>query len=99
MITVGDTVVSEHLALQDHQDGDVTFKLLDFEQNWSKRKWKEKIAINKLGQSHRSTAQTLDHALLTSQQQHGVHPIAQATPIYKLRKEGEHHPKHVIDDK
>ena len=51
MITVGDTVVSEHLALQDHQDGDVTFKLLDFERNWSKRKWKEKIAINKLGPS------------------------------------------------
>ena len=51
MITVGDTVVSEHLALQDHQDIDVTFKLLDFERNWSKRKWKEKIAIDKLGPS------------------------------------------------
>ena len=48
MITVGSTVVSEHMALHDHQEGDVTFKLLDFERNWSKRTWKEKIAINKL---------------------------------------------------
>ena len=48
MITVGSTVVSEHMALHDHQEGDVTFKLLDFEWNWSKRTWKEKIAINKL---------------------------------------------------
>ena len=48
MITVGSTVVSEHLALHDHQEGDVTFKLLDFEWNWSKRTWKEEIAISKL---------------------------------------------------
>ena len=47
-IAVGSTVVSEHMALHDHQEGDVTFKLLDFERNWSKRTWKEKIAINKL---------------------------------------------------
>ena len=33
IITVGSTVVSEHMALHDHQEGDVIFKLLDFERN------------------------------------------------------------------
>ena len=46
MITVGDTVVSEHMALRHHQERGVTLKLSNFDRNCSKRKWKENIAMN-----------------------------------------------------
>ena len=82
MITVGSTIVSEYMALRDYQEKDVTYKLLDFERNWSKRTWKEKIAINKLlpslngNEGHyispifdpvlQNTVHILGHALMTS---------------------------------
>ena len=47
-LTVGDTAVSEHMALNDHKEGDIEIKLLDFEPHWKKRLIKETIAINKL---------------------------------------------------
>ena len=47
LLTVGDTVVSEHMALNDHKDGDIELKLLEFEPNWRKRRIKETIAINR----------------------------------------------------
>ena len=48
LLSTGDTVVSEHMALNDHQEGDIEIKILDFERNWSKRTTKETIAINRL---------------------------------------------------
>ena len=48
LLTVGDTVVSEHMALNDHAEGDITIKLLDFEPHWKRRKIKETIAINRM---------------------------------------------------
>ena len=47
-LTVGDTAVSEHMALNDHKEGDIEIKLLDFEPHWKKRLIKETIAISKL---------------------------------------------------
>ena len=50
-------------------------------------------------QSLPNSAQTLDHALMTSLR-HGHHPIARETlTLHKLKKEGDHLPKHVLDDK
>ena len=48
LLTVGDTVVSEHMALNDHKEGDIEIKLLDFESNWKKRRIKESLAISRL---------------------------------------------------
>ena len=48
LLSVGDTVVSEHMATLDHDSGDIEIKLLGFERSWRKRVIKEKIAINKL---------------------------------------------------
>ena len=48
LLTIGDTVVSKHMALMDHKPGDIELKILDFEPNWKRRTIKEKIAINKL---------------------------------------------------
>ena len=47
-LTLGKTAVSEHMALFDHKEGDVEFKILDFESDWKKRTIKEAIAISKL---------------------------------------------------
>lgn len=48
LLTTGSTVVSEHMALNDHKEGDIEIKLLDFESNWLKRTTKETIAINRI---------------------------------------------------
>ena len=48
LLSVGDTVVSEHMATLDHDSGDIEIKLLGFERSWKKRVIKERIAINKL---------------------------------------------------
>ena len=48
LLTVGDTIVSEHMALNDHQEGDISIKLLDYERSWSRRTIKETIAINRI---------------------------------------------------
>ena len=47
-LTVGDTAVSEHMALNDHSEGDIEIKLLDFEPHWKKRLIKETIAISRM---------------------------------------------------
>ena len=47
LLTVGNTIVSEHMALNDHSEGDIEISLLGFEPNWKKRLIKETIAINK----------------------------------------------------
>ena len=36
-LMLGKTAVSEHMALFDHEEGDVEFKILDFESDWKKR--------------------------------------------------------------
>ena len=36
MITMGDTIMSEHMALHDHTDVDISIRLLDFKSNWEK---------------------------------------------------------------
>ena len=48
LLSLGDTVVSKHMALNDHKPGDIEIKLLDFECNWKRRLKKETIAINRL---------------------------------------------------
>ena len=48
LLSVGDTVVSKHMALNDHKPGDIEIKLLDFEPNWKRRLKKETIAINRM---------------------------------------------------
>ena len=48
LLSVGDTVVSEHMATLDHDSGDIEAKLLGFESNWRKRVIKETIAIHRL---------------------------------------------------
>ena len=48
LLSVGDTVVSKHMALNDHKPGDIEIKLLDFESNWRRRLKKETIAINRM---------------------------------------------------
>ena len=48
LLTVGDTIVSEHMATLDHDIDDIEVRLLGFEQDWKKRVIKETIAINKL---------------------------------------------------
>ena len=47
-LTVGDTAVSECMALNDHNEGDIEIKLLDFEPHWKKRLIKETIAISRM---------------------------------------------------
>ena len=47
-ITTGSTVVSEHMALNDHEEGDIDIKILGFENNWYKRTTKEAIAIKRI---------------------------------------------------
>ena len=47
-ITTGSTVVSEHMALNDHEEGDIDIKILGFESNWYKRTTKEAIAIKRI---------------------------------------------------
>ena len=44
LLSLGDTVVSKHMALNDHKPGDIEIKLLDFESNWKKRLKKETMA-------------------------------------------------------
>ena len=36
------------MALNDHVEGDINIKLLDFERHWKRRKIKETIAINRM---------------------------------------------------
>ena len=48
MITTGDTIMSEHMALHDHTEGDISIRLLDFEPHWGKRRIKESIAVREL---------------------------------------------------
>ena len=48
LLSVGDTVVSKHMALLDQQPGDIEIKLLDFESNWKRRLKKETIVINRM---------------------------------------------------
>ena len=48
MITTGDTIMSEHMALHDHSERDISIRLLDFEPNWGKRRIKESIAVREL---------------------------------------------------
>ena len=48
LLTVGDTIVSEHMATLDPDIDDIEVCLLGFEQDWKKRVIKETIAINKL---------------------------------------------------
>ena len=47
-LTGGYTAVSEHMALHDHNEGDIEIKLLDFESHWKKRLIKETIAISRM---------------------------------------------------
>ena len=42
------TAVSEHMALFDHDEGDIEVKILGFESDWKKRRVKEAIAISKI---------------------------------------------------
>ena len=48
LLTVGDTIVSEHMALNDHKEGDIEIEILDFESNWKKWQIKEFLAISRL---------------------------------------------------
>ena len=48
MITTGDTIMSEHMALHDHTDGDISIQLLDFESTWGKRRINESITVREL---------------------------------------------------
>ena len=48
LLSVGDTIVSEHMATHDHDADDIEVRLLCFEQDWKKRVIKKTIAINKL---------------------------------------------------
>ena len=48
LLTTGNTLVSEHMATTDHNDGDIEIKLIDFETNWKRRKLKETLAINRV---------------------------------------------------
>ena len=56
MITVADTIMSEHMTLHDHSEGDISIRLLDFEPNWGKRKIKESIAVRELWRRHGNDA-------------------------------------------
>ena len=47
-LTLGKTAVSEHMALFDHDEGDIEVKILGFESDWKKRRVKEAIAISKI---------------------------------------------------
>ena len=40
--------MSEHMALHDHIEGDVSIRLVDFESNWGKRRIKESITVREL---------------------------------------------------
>ena len=40
--------MSEHIASFDHSEGDIEYKILDFESDWRKRLVKETIAISRL---------------------------------------------------
>ena len=51
MITVGDTAMSEKMALHNHTEGDISIRLLYFESNWGKRRIKESIAVRQLRSS------------------------------------------------
>ena len=46
ILAVGKTAVSEHIASFDHSEGDIEYKILDFE--WLKGLVKETIAISRL---------------------------------------------------
>ena len=48
LLSIGDTVVSKHMALHNHQEGDIDIKFLGFERNWYRRTTKEAIAIKKI---------------------------------------------------
>ena len=48
MLSIGNTLISEHMATTDHNDGDIEIKLIDFETNWKRRKLKETLAINRV---------------------------------------------------
>ena len=41
-------LLPEHMALNEHQEGDIEIKFLGFEPNWYKRTTKEKIAIKRI---------------------------------------------------
>ena len=45
---MGKTAVSEHIASFDHSEGDIQYKILDFESDWRKKLVKETIAISRL---------------------------------------------------
>ena len=45
---MGKTAVSEHIVSFDHSEGDIQYKILDFESDWRKRLVKETIAISRL---------------------------------------------------
>ena len=47
-LTMGKTAVSEHISSFDHSEGDIQYKILDFESDWRKRLVKETIAISRL---------------------------------------------------
>ena len=50
-ITTGSTVVSEHMALNDHEESDIEIKILGFESNWYKQTAKETIPIKGIKQT------------------------------------------------
>ena len=48
LLYIDDTVVSEHMALNEHQEGDIEIKFLGLEPHWYKRTTKETIAIKRI---------------------------------------------------
>ena len=47
ILSEGNTVVSKHMATQDHKEGDITFTAITFDENWYTRGIREAIEIKK----------------------------------------------------
>ena len=47
ILSEGNTVVSKHMATQEHKEGDITFKSITFDENWYTRGIREAIEIKK----------------------------------------------------
>ena len=47
ILTEGTTIVSKHVAEEDHEEGDITIKAVSYETNWRARGVKEAIEIRK----------------------------------------------------
>ena len=71
---VGITVMSEHMALHDHAEGDISIRLPDCESHWGKRRIKESIPMRELRLSlngNNALYLSLTYGLVTSKESRG----------------------------